>query len=84
MSETAKPVVARNKEETERGDRAVISESSGGFMKNLLKLLQVSAVLVLLAALYLAFINNNEEVNSFDEIIDAVNTAQTEVPPVDL
>ena len=53
-------------------------------MKNLLKLLQVSAVLVLLAALYLAFINNTEEVNSFDEIIDAVNTAQTEVPPVDL
>ena len=86
MSETTKQVITRadpsNKEGTENGGRVVSSESSGGCMKHLIKLLKyLSAVLALLAALYLAFSYKNDEANTFDEIIDAVNTAQAEAPP---
>ena len=85
VSDSTKAVVNGTREGAEKG-RVVSSEpsASGGCMKSLIKLLILSAVLALLAALYLAFINTNDEANSFDQIIDAVNTAQAEAPHVDL
>ena len=97
VSETTKQVITRNRDGTETRDvqrtvertenGRVVSESSGGCMKYLVKILKLSAVLAVLAAVYLAFTNKNDEANSFDQIIDAVNTAQaesgqeTEAPP---
>ena len=96
VSETTKQVITRNRDGTETRDvqrsvvktenGRVVSESSG-CMKHLVKLLKVSAVLAVIAAVYLAFTYKNDEASSFDQIIDAVNTAQaesgqeTEAPP---
>ena len=96
VSETTKQVITRNRDGTETRDvqrsvvktenGRVVSESSG-CMKYLVKLLKVSAVLAVIAAVYLAFTYKNDEASSFDQIIDAVNTAQaesgqeTEAPP---
>ena len=79
-TETSKQVIARTKEGTENG-QVVSRESSGGFMKFFSKIFKLSAVLALLVAVYLAFTYKNDDATSFDEILDAVNTAQAEAPP---
>ena len=66
-------------ERSETKGRAVPSESRGGWVRTLIKCLL--AVLAILAAVYLAWTYKNDEANSFDQIIDAVNTAQAEAPP---
>ena len=96
VSETTKQVITRNRDGTETRDvqRSVVKTENGrvvpessGCMKYLVKLLKVSAVLAVIAAVYLAFTYKNDEASSFDQIIDAVNTAQaesgqeTEAPP---
>ena len=85
VSETTKQVITRNKDGTETRDvqhsvertenGRVVSSEPSGCRKYFIKLLKVTAVLAVLVAVYLAFTYKND---GFDEIIDAVNTAQAE------
>ena len=89
VSETTREVITRNKDGTQTRDiqrsvertengKVVSSESKAGCMKYLVLLLKLIAVLAVLAGLYLAFTYKNDDVTSFDQIIDAVNNAQAE------
>ena len=87
VSETTKQVITRNRDGTETRDvqhslertenGRVISESSGVFMKYFIKVLKLAAVLALLVAVYLAFTSLKNDESNFDEIMDAVKTANT-------
>ena len=85
VSETTKQVITRNRDGTETRDvqhsvertenGRVVSESTG--MKYFIKVLKLSAVLALLVAVYLAFTSLKNDESNFDEIMDAVKTANT-------
>ena len=83
VSESSRQVMAsETRERTEGRGRVVSSESGGsGCVKNLLALLKVFVVLAILAAVLYAVTYKNDEANTIDQIIDAVNTAQDEAPP---
>ena len=89
VSETTREVITRNKDGTQTRDiqrsvertengKVVSSEPKVGIMKYLVLLLKLIAVLAVLTGLYLAFTYKNDDVTSFDQIIDAVNHAQAE------